>query len=192
MEKAYTYSWHIEQFTAAKQEAEQFILSLNDPSFLQRPGKNIWCIAECYSHQINFGDIYFQTIQKGLNSNHETIDPADTEKKFKPRWFWKLTESFFEPPYKMKVKTLEPFEPDTVSNLTREKILSEFTDLQDRFINQLKETEQENINLNRIKVPNPVFSYLKMTLSECYSLAGAHQRRHQWQAQQILKMLNNS
>ncbi len=191
MGKTYTYSWHIEQFTTAKQEAEEFIHSLNDSSFLQRPGKNTWSIAECYSHLINFGEVYFQTIQEGLNSNNELIDLADTEREFKPRWFWKLAESFFEPPYNIKVKTFEPFEPDTVSGLSRDNLLTEFTDLQDCFINQLRKAEQENIHLNRIKVRNPIFTFLKMTLSECFSLAGVHQRRHQWQAQQVLKTLDN-
>lgn len=192
MEKAYTYAWHINQFIAAKREAERFLNSLNDPFFLRRPGKKTWSIAECYSHQINFGEIYFQTIQKGLNSNHELTEATDPDQEFKPRWFWKLAELFFEPPYKMKVKTFEPFEPDTLSGLTRKDILSDFTDLQGRFIAQIEKAEQENINLNKIKVPNPILPYLKMTLSECYSLAGAHQRRHQWQAQQILKMLEYS
>lgn len=191
MTKSYSYSSYINQFRTAKQQAEKFILSLDKITFLQRPGENTWCIAECYSHLINFGEIYYRTIQDGLENITNKPVAKDIRMEFPPRWFWKLAVSFFEPPYKVKVNTFAPFEPDTVSVLTKENILDKFIELQDRFIMQLEKAELQRLELNGIKVQHPMFAFLKMTLSECYAIAGAHQRRHQWQAEQVLDMLNS-
>lgn len=187
MTQPYTYSWYINQFRTARQQAEEFILSVDGQVFLQRPNKNSWCIAECYSHLINFGKIYYETIKNGLKNDTKTANP---DQPFKPRWLWRKVVSFFEPPYKIKVKTFEPFEPEDTTDLNKDYILDEFVGLQNLFISQLENAEQQDIDLNRVKVGNPMLTLLKMTISECYAVTDAHQRRHQWQAQQIMSMLN--
>lgn len=186
----YTYSSFILQFQQAKDEAEKLISALDEYTFLKRPEQDTWCIAECFSHLINFGKIYLDTIQRGYDTHapSKTGDSPD----FPPRIYWKWIIAWFEPPYNIKVKTFSPFEPDPVSGYTRYQVLENFTDLQERFITQLKQANQQGHDLGNVYVNNPIFSFVKMTLSECYAVTSAHQRRHIWQARQILRMLNSA
>lgn len=189
MSERYSYSWFISQFRTAREQAENFILPLDSYSFFQRPSENTWCVAECYSHLINFGEIYLDTIREALDGDIRTLSDGETEGEFRPRLLWRTVVAFFEPPYRIKVGTFAPFEPDGVSDVTKEEIIENFTDLQDRFIAQLENAEHQRLDLTSIKVRNPIFSFLKMTPAECYAVADAHQRRHLWQAEQVLTML---
>lgn len=190
MKTSYTYSAYINQFRTAKKEAEEFILSLDKTTFLLRPNENSWCIAECYSHLNNFGRIYYNSMQEMFD--HTGVKPVASKniEQFSPRLHWKLAASFFEPPYRIKIKTFAPFKPDAISEFTKEGILNGFVELQESYIAQLEKAELQQLDINRLFIRNPIFSFLKMTFSECYSIVGAHQRRHQWQAEQVLDMLH--
>ena len=185
----YTYSSFIQQFEQAKGQATELILSLDDYTFLSRPAPDTWCVAECFSHLYNFGTIYLGTIQQGFEAH--TPSGAEPEMAFPPRFYWKWIARWFEPPYRIKVKTFPSFEPEPVAGYTRHQLLKEFTDLQNQFITQLEKARDERYDLGEIRVKNPVFTFVKMKLSECYTVATVHQRRHFWQAKQILKTLRS-
>ncbi len=82
-------------------------------------------------------------------------------------------------------------EPKSVSDYNRMELLDEYINLQNRFIALLEKGQQKQIDLNATKVKHPIFSFIKMTLSDCFALAEVHQRRHQWQAEQTFKALDN-
>lgn len=186
--RPYTYASFIYQFDRAKDTAAELILSIDEYTFLSRPAPETWCIAECFSHLNNFGKIYLDTIRQGIDA--DAPSGAEADSPFPPRFYWKWIIDWFEPPYKIKVKTFRPFEPEPVSGFTRQQVLKDFTDLQDRFIAQLEQTKQQGYDLGMIKVQNPIFTFVGMRLSECYAVVTAHQRRHFWQTRQILKILN--
>jgi len=79
--------------------------------------------------------------------------------------------------------------PVDTSGYSRMELLDEYLNLQNRLIVELENAHQKNVHLGRSKVSHPIFPIIKMTLSECFLLLEAHQRRHQWQAEQTLNML---
>lgn len=81
--------------------------------------------------------------------------------------------------------------PDSVEGFNRTKLLGDYTGLQDRFIAGLEKGLHHHIDLDTVKVEHPVFPLFKLNLAECFALAEVHQRRHQWQAEQTLKMLES-
>lgn len=185
--KKYSYPWYLQQFEDAKEKAEKFILSVDEAQFLQPPAEGKWSIAECYSHLINYGDFYFENLETGITEAQVTI--SNLQQSFQPRWLMSKIVSFFEPPYKIKMKTIKAMKPELVSGYDRMKLLDEYINLQDRFISLLENGQHRHIDLNAVKIRHPSFSFIKMTLSECFALAEAHQRRHQWQAEQTLQVL---
>lgn len=187
MKEKFSYRWYIRRFEDAKEQAEKFILSVDEAKFLQPPAEGKWSIAECYSHLINYGDLYFDNLAAGIANTQATTN--NLEQSFEPRWIVGKIVSFFEPPYKIKVKTIKEMKPDPVTGHNRMEILDEYVNLQDRFIAQLEKGQHRHVDLNATKVKHPVMSFLKMTLSECFALAEAHQRRHHWQAEQTLQAL---
>jgi hypothetical protein len=190
MMQQHTYNWFIQQFQDTKHTAEDFILSVDENLFLKTPTAGQWSIAECYSHLINYGELYLNNIESAISKNAGTADSVN--RPFPPRWLARKIISFFEPPYKMKLKTLKSMKPVDVSGYNRSELLDEYLNLQDFLITQLETAHQNHVHLGRSKVTHPIFSVIGITLSECFLLLEAHQRRHQWQAEQTLNMLRQS
>lgn len=187
MRTKYSYPWYINSFENAKTTAEKFILSVDETQFLQPPDEGRWSIAECYSHLIKYGDLYYDDLAKCIAKSEYTTE--NLEQSFHPRWIFQKLVSYFEPPYKIKLKTISRMKPEPVSDFNRMELLDEYINLQDRFIAQLEKGQHSHIDLNAAKIRHPILPIIKMTLSECFALAEAHQRRHQWQAEQTLQAL---
>ena len=183
----YSYQWFIQQFERTKNTAEEFILSVDKNLFLKAPTEDRWSIAECYSHLINYGDLYFDNISSAISVNGNTANSSN--RSFPPRWLAQKIISLFEPPYKIKLKTIKSMKPVDTSGYSRMELLDEYLNLQNRLIAELENAHQKNVHLGRSKVSHPIFPIIKMTLSECFLLLEAHQRRHQWQAEQTLHVL---
>lgn len=188
MDDKYSYSWYVQQFEAAIDSAEDFILSVDDIQFVQPPAEDRWSVAECYSHLIRYGNLYLKNMEPGVINGQTTVN--DLSQTFEPRWLARKIASFFEPPYKMKIKTVKQMKPERVDDFNRIELLDEYVNLQNRFIVLLEKGQQKQLDLNATKVKHPIFSFFRMTLSECFAIAEVHQRRHQWQAEQTLKALD--
>lgn len=185
--REYTFQWFMEQFAKAKDRAIDFCEPVKHDLFVRRPANNAWSVAECYSHLNEFGEVYLENIRRGMKAAPQELQNPD--QAFPPRLLWKGVIKLFAPPYTMKMKTVDPFAPKKTADLKKELVLDQFLALQDDFINELENARAESINLSNTKVSNPLISFLKMTLSECFAVAEVHQRRHQWQAEQVFEKI---
>lgn len=190
MNLQYSYSWYIRQFETAKDTAEEFILSIDEAQFLQPPAEGRWCVAEIYSHLINYGNLYFNNFSAAITNTQKTTNKL--EQSFQPRWIVRKLVAFFDPPYTIRMNTIEAMQPDSVSGYNRMELLDEYVNLQDRFIAQLEKGQHRHVDLAATKMEHPFISWINMTLTECLALAEVHQRRHQWQAEQTLQKLKES
>jgi hypothetical protein len=187
MDSQYTYEWFIHQFESTKTIAKDFILSVDEHQFHQAPAEGRWSIAECYSHLISYGDLYFDNMKAAITEN--AVSTASLQEPFPPRWLPKKLVAFFKPPYKIKLKTIKPMKPGDTTQANRMDILDEYLMLQNKLLILLEEAHHQNVHLGKTYVTHPVFSVITMTLAECFLLLDAHQQRHQWQAEQTLKAL---
>lgn len=185
MSQKFTYSWYIKQFETARARAEDFILSVDENHFMQPPSKNRWSIAECYSHLINYGNLYFDSLPAAIANTQQTTNNPD--QAFQPRWLFRKLAKFFEPPYSIKLKTVKQMKPDPVEGYNRMELLDEYINLQDRLIAQLEKGRHRHVDLCKEKIRHPLIPFVRMALTDCLALTEAHQRRHQWQAEQTLK-----
>ena len=187
MAETFSYPWYIEQFKKAKQTGEDFILSIEEQQFLQPPEEGRWSIAECYGHLVSYGDLYYDNMAAAISDSRETTGEVETA--FQPRWIFRKLASFFEPPYSIKMKTVGAMKPELVSGYSRTEVLKEYLELQDRYIALLEKAQHRHIDLGKVMITHPIISLISMSLTECFALMEAHQRRHQWQAEQTLKAL---
>ncbi|MFH5885540.1 DinB family protein [Halalkalibaculum sp. DA3122] len=186
--KEYTIQWYITRFSDARDRAISFCQPISEPLFIQRPAEDRWSIAECYSHLNEFGEIYLENIRDGL-ATAPTSSAENEERPFPPRLLWKGVIKLFAPPYRLKMKTVKPFSPASKARLKKQPVLDRFVHLQDAFIDELTTAWVNSVDLNKIKVSNPLLKFVRMTLSESFAVAEVHQRRHIWQAQQVWKQL---
>lgn len=171
---------HIADFRSAKQQALAFVPSIPDELFLQKPSEDVWSAAECYDHLVHVGNMYLERIRDAYA--RETDQKA--EEPFHHRWLMKKIIQFLEPPYSMKMGTPKSFDPEPVSELDKDEVLQEFIILQDTFIDLLQQHPSKP--LDQITIHSPAYKFVRMNISEALAFTAAHQRRHMWQAEQIL------
>jgi uncharacterized damage-inducible protein DinB len=173
---------HIADFRSAKQYAQSVIPNTPEEIFLQKPNADTWSPAECYDHLRNVGHMYLDRIRNAYASVPTQNAAADS---FHHRWYWDKIINFLEPPYQFKMNTPSGFEPQTVSDLSKNEVLQNYITLQDAFIDLLQ--QHPNAALDQEKISSPVSRLIRMNMSEALAFTAAHQRRHMWQADQILK-----
>lgn len=178
----------INRFIQAKSNAKEFIQPLDERTFRRKPSSDAWCIGECFSHLIETGNDYYMQIEKGFKnietSNNDPSDPMHL--RFHMRWF----VNYLKPPVSFKSKAPGSFQPVKYADLDKDVILSDYLDLQDRFLQRLNFAAENHINLSKIKVSNPLVPWISMTVAECIAATEAHQRRHLEQAKNTLKLVS--
>ena len=181
----YSYEWFINQYREAKEDAKTFVEQLEPGIFNRKPSPETWSIAECYDHIILYNELYLDQIDKGFKKAEISYE----KEVYKPGFLWKRIFKWLKPPYKRKIGTLAPFDPADSDELNQHEVLDRVLRIQDQYLLRLQEARERSIDLGSKTARNPVLSFIRMSLSECFGVVDAHQRRHLWQATRILKML---
>lgn len=172
------------QFLAVIDDARGLFSNLSDEQFNWSLQPGIWSIAQCFDHLNITGKIYGATID-------EKIAEARSQQRFskgpfRHSWVDRLFTGVVEPPVKLKVKAPKRFIPQADKPL--KLVSAEFLRLQEEFLKRLQNAN--GLDLTRMKVASPVTRLLQMTLLGVFGLVLAHERRHLWQAHQILQQAN--
>lgn len=185
-----TISSYIAKFQKAKQNARDFLAPLDERTVRRKPSSDKWCIGECFSHLVEAGNKYLKQVEKGLSeaqaTNEMTSDPMHL--RFHMKWF----VDYLAPPISFKTKSPGSFNPQDYASIDKEKVMQNYLQLQDSFIEQLEYADSKHINLSKIKVSNPLIPWISMTVAECIAATEAHQRRHLEQARYTLGLLSES
>lgn len=180
----YTNSYYAKAFSDAKEVANNLVTPLSDEVFNTPPAKGKWCIGEIISHLIQTNKEYLAVLEDKILG-----DTLGLKKGSGPythpihlRWFIKIVS----PEFKMAVPTLPPFEPQPIKDLEKFQLLREFDAIQDRYIALITKADNEHLHLGKIKVGNPIYPFIKMSVSACLAINEAHQRRHFSQIERII------
>lgn len=169
-----------QQFERLASEADALVKPLTDEQFTWSPVSGAWSIAECLDHLNVTARLYLprideaiaDAIRRGLYGNgpytHDLIG--------------RLFVLSMEPPAKIKVKAAESFRPGAPRG--RSEIMAAFRAYQVQFVDRLRQAN--GLDLRRAKVHSPSSSWIKVSLNSGFALMVAHERRHLWQAQQII------
>lgn len=181
----YTNNFYTEGFHSAKATIHELVDPLDLTTFNTPPKKGSWCAGEVVSHLIKTGNQYVSVLESKFSG-----DTTGLAKGSGPythpihlKWFTKAVS----PEFKLKMPTFPVFEPVSIKELDKLELLKELDSIQDRFIEIIKTAESENLDMGRIKVGNPVFPILKMSMSSCLAINEAHQRRHFEQIKRAVK-----
>lgn len=185
-----TYSQLISDFEQSSEEARRFAGGTGERLFMTRPAPGRWSPAECFDHLVQFNRGYHSEMSRA----EERISslPEHARAAFRPRFIARLVIRFFEPPYRMKVKTLRPFHPGENADLEPDGVMEKYLETHARFAGQLERAAGRRLDLEEVRVSHPIFGWLKMSLADCYGIILAHQRRHLWQAEQVAETLGEA
>lgn len=165
------------QITAATEHARKLFAGLTEEQLKKRPSSGGWSIAECVQHLIQTNVQYDGIFDSTFPSAPKGSGPF--KKDFKGR----LLAWIMEPPYRSKVKTTPHLEPTPIESAA--KVLSEFETSQAKLAEYV--AKADGLALDKIIITSPYDGRMKYNLLSCLGIITSHQRRHLWQAEQILK-----
>ncbi len=169
------------EFEKLKAEVNVLTAGLTDEQFNWRPPQGGWSVGECIAH-LNV------TSAQYLPSIDATIADARARKRlgrgpFKHSWFGKYFMRSMEPPPKRKLRAPKVFEPDAKPKRPG-VVVPAFLTFQDQLIECVRTAN--GVDLGKAKVRSPAVSWLRLPLGVTFGVMVAHQRRHVWQARQVM------
>ena len=171
----------IEDMNAADRVAEELSAGLSDEDFFWRPdGGKRWSVALCLDHLAVANDIYGRAIETGI---------ADARARgwqrkgpMAPGFFGRKFAESLEPPAKRRTRAPGKIKPQDARGRT--EILTAYRAAHDRVRELL--VEAATLDANRATFQNPFIGIVRMKVSSGFHVIAAHDRRHLWQAQQVV------
>lgn len=183
----YTYTYFIDSLEQAKVTSAKLVQSVGQDEFLLRPAPKKWSMGEILSHLVQAGNEYLPQIKKGFQLTNEK--PVYTNESFTPNGFFRYFVKMVSPENRIPLPTVPSFKPLETEKVDQEKTLGEFHMLQDELIALLKSGQRERLDLDKLKTWNPILQIAPMSLTACFAILDAHQRRHFQQMKNIREEL---
>ncbi|REL24992.1 DinB family protein [Rhodohalobacter sp. SW132] len=184
--KEFTIEQLIEKFEGAKTIIHEYG-SLPRETVLYKLNPETWSCVEVCQHLIQFNKLYINQMNSAIEKLN-AIPAAQNGHTFSPKWSARKLAGYMEPPYSFGIKTVKPMKPDGSESDPAETI-ERLIEVQDELIELLKRADSENWDLDKIKGRHPLIKLLRLSLTDFLIIMDAHQRRHIWQIEQILKRI---
>jgi hypothetical protein len=173
----------LRELDAATARARHVAEGVDEATFSRRPEASAWSAAECVEHLSLTTRAFLPLIDAAL------AEPAGAavanDRRFRRDVAGALLGWVIEPPYRMKVKTLAPFEPLEPSS--RALVLDEFEALQDELAERVRAASGRD--LGALRLQSPFSGRVRYNLYSTFRIISAHERRHLWQAERTLERL---
>ncbi|HEX4602379.1 MAG TPA: DinB family protein, partial [Candidatus Angelobacter sp.] len=168
----------------ADDEARQLVNSLSDQQLNWQPGGGTgWSVAQCLDHMTQVNCLYATALREAVNGVQGGQRPRHDP--IQPGWFARWFIGVLEPPPRRKMKSPKKALP-TVKKVGAE-VLRAFIAAHDQTRAMVRDAQQ--LDLNRIRFKNPFIGVLRFTVGSGLLIIGAHDRRHLWQARQVIKSM---
>lgn len=136
---------------------------------------NGWSIAQCLAHLNSYGAYYLPHIRQGLDHAAKTA-PDDT---FTSTWLGSYFTRMMNPATgKRKYKAFKNHIP--LPDLDAHAVVATFIGQQELLLLCLREARQ--VNLNIIRIPVSIVSWVRLRLGDVFGFLIAHTERHLQQA----------
>jgi len=165
-------------------EARQLVSTLSEAQINWQPdGGSGWSVAQCLEHLAQSTALYVPALQTAVSKARTYA--AAPRKPIQPGWLAQLFIRELEPPAKRKIKAQKKVTP--AAQLNSSEVLRSFIAAHDQVRSLIAEARE--LDLNRIRFRNPFLRIFPWTVGAGLIIIGAHDRRHLWQAQQVLKTM---
>ena len=169
------------ELNEATARAWNLVRSTDPRLFTVRPDPNRWSAAECLAHLSISSDLFLPVLRRALD-DAATRGVRASSRAPKMDILGSILRRFLEPPIRRRVKTTAPFVPRSVR--AKNEAFGEFSTLQEKLLQLLREAK--TFNLQKIKVVSPFDKRVRYNVFSAFRIIAAHQRRHLWQAEQVI------
>jgi hypothetical protein len=166
-----------EEFKRVTSSAGALARQLTPSQWTQRPAQGRWSVAECIEHLTLTTGLLLPRLEAALRQA-----PAGNGGPLRTGWVERLLAWYLEPPYRRGSPTKAPFAPRVAH--APEQVLPRFAEIQARL--DLYIQSAAGLALDRTRIESPFDARLKYSCWAALLILVAHQRRHLWQAAQVL------
>jgi hypothetical protein len=172
------------EFDAIAADAEALLVQLSDTQFFWSPATDVWSIAECLEHLNATARSYLPMLDTAIATAKQWgVYGAGP---FHYGWLARLIVRQTEPPPRRRMKSPAAFQPGRrESRRKRSEIEAGFRGYQVQFVDRLRQAN--GVDLVKAKVRSPVTKWIRLPLGMGFALMSAHERRHLWQARQLMQ-----
>lgn len=170
-----------QQFERLAAQADALVSPLSDEQFAWQPAPDVWSVAQCIEHLNTAARVYLPRIDATIAD--ATRRGRYGEGPFRYGWLSRLMVRSMEPPVRLKLKTPVVYQPPP--QRSRHEIMAAFRAYQVQFIDRLRQAN--GLDLAGVRVTSPVSALIRLPLGCAFALVTAHERRHLWQAQQVMQ-----
>lgn len=148
-----------------------------------KPDPKRWSALECFQHINITEDLYHRKMQPAIASARERGMTGSGPFTYKG-WLGKfLIRNMTTPPEK-PFKAPGLFKPEGRSKLDVDAVRTEFLKRREEARALLRASD--GLDLARVRFGNPMLGLIRMRLGQSFQIMAAHDRRHLWQAEQML------
>jgi len=171
----------LEQIQRATLEAKKLVLGRSAIDLTSRLGPKSWSAAQCLDHLARTTRSFLPAISKAV----ATAPNLTTNRPFRTGTIALLLIRNLEPPYRLRYKVLPQLVPQEKNF---EAAWSAFEESQSRLSESV--LSATGLAIDKVKVQCPVYAHAIYNVYGAFRMLTAHERRHLWQIEQILKSLD--
>lgn len=167
-----------DQFVKIRARAENIAAPLDEARFNWKPAPNRWSVAQCMGHLIIIGTESLPVIDRLIEECRQR--GLRSAGPFRYGILGNVFVRVQEPPYRMRARTFRRLVPE--ETLPRDATLLTFVALQEKLAERARYAN--GLDLAAVRAPNA--AHVPLALGQWFSFLAAHERRHLWQAEQVL------
>ncbi len=162
----------------SSQHASKLVSGMTDEQLLRRPEPGRWSVAECLAHLTKSAEINLPRVDAALAEASQRNLRGDGP--FHLDFVGGLLKWSLEPPYRVKVKTTAPFQPESLDPVAQ--VLPRFLASQAGLLARVDRAR--GLALDQVKITSAFNSKVRYNAFAAFHIMLAHVRRHLWQAEQ--------
>ena len=172
----------LSEITAAEDDARALVAGLSDAQANWQPGQGTgWSVAQCLDHLAKSNAVY--TAQFLPVAEHARVRGGGTFQGLRPTWLGRWFVTSLEPPPRRRIKTFKTLVPG--ASIPVAEALASYLASHDQYRRLV--AVAADVDANRVVATNPFVGTVRMRLSTALQVIPAHERRHLWQARQVLR-----
>lgn len=168
------------QIKVIRQEAEGLVIGLSPQQLQWRPSPDRWSVQQCFAHLNETNRKMAINIDESIRKGRESQLTSDGP--FTYGFFGRWLHRMMEPPVKRRLRA--PAALQAPPGQSWEQIQADWKATHDR-IDALV-LQSNGLDLARIKTKSPASWWASYPLGIAFWIQTAHDRRHLWQARQIV------
>ena len=172
----------VKELTAIEAGLRDLLDGVSEQQFHASPGPGAWSIGQCIEHLDLTGRSFFPLWNQAISDGWARALFGAGPFRYNP--MLRLWLRSVEPPYRMKIRTREPFRP--AGARSKREAVESFVAMHREAIRYIESSS--GLDLARVKVQSPFVARIRYPLGFSFELLTAHERRHLWQAGEAKKL----